>query len=97
MVKTWRSKLPALGVCLFSLLVLALILSSRSKTLDLVILVVLFGGRVVYGTFFLTRLRVHYDRTGQMSFRYRRPDSGILAKWQRWILGECSSRNTTEK
>jgi hypothetical protein len=89
-----RSKLRAFGVCLASLVVLTVILNVRSKTADLVLLAFLFGSRVALGILFLTRLRIHYDRDGEMHFRYDRPDRGILVKWHRWMLDEPSEEGT---
>jgi hypothetical protein len=44
-----------------------------------IIVAVTFCGSAALGTLVYTRFRVHYDRDGQMRFRYR-PVGGILGR-----------------
>jgi hypothetical protein len=88
-LKRWR----AILVCLTYLLALLVIFSTRSKMLDLALIAVLFGGRVILGTLAATQFRLHHDLDGQARFRYR-PNSkipmfwlyGFPTKWKRWLF-----------
>jgi hypothetical protein len=70
------------------LVVLTLIFSIRSKTADLVLTLLLFGGQLALGISALTHMHIHYDRDGQMRFRHDRPKRGILAWWVHWMADE---------
>jgi uncharacterized membrane protein YdcZ (DUF606 family) len=81
------------------LLVLTLLLSTHSKTLDVIMVAVTFFVPAALGTLAYTRFRMHYDRDGQMTFRYR-PFGGILGAIlvtsRRWMLDESGAAFTKE-
>lgn len=77
-MKRWRP----VFVCLTSLLAILVIFSTRFKTLDLVLIAILFGGRVTLGTLAATQFRLHHDPMAKRgSVIGQMQDSDVLALW----------------
>jgi hypothetical protein len=83
-MKTWYGKLFAF---LVFLVVSALLIGTRSKTLDLIWIILLLSMRVLSGSFAVSQLRIHRGPNGEVSFRPRPGFTGLLpTSWRRWLF-----------